>query len=136
MLYLSAFAMGVAGFNATLKHERLIGASFLASSGFSILHHANYTQTNYHGGPWIAFIDRCLARWCFVFALVKTYSLPFTWRTFVMYLSLLSGTVVYARFIYSHDKPYRRFVISKRAMLHAIFLHVMPSISVMLYNSK
>ena len=130
MLYFSSYAMGVAGFYSAVNKEPLLGGLLLASYGTSILHHANYTNTNYLGGPWVAWMDRVLARACWVVSVYKLYPLPLTWRTVISWLAAVSSPLAYFLIIYTYTKPYRPFVVSKRILLHACFLHILPSISV------
>lgn len=132
MLYFSAFAMGIAGYYATLNKEPLLGASFLTSFGLSVLHHANYTTTDYLGGPWVAWIDQIVARWCYLLCVLKTYPLPFNKLSMFMYAVMVIGPIVYYKILALYKSPYRPYMISKRLLLHAVFMHLLPSFAMML----
>lgn len=122
MLYLTSFGIGGVAYSALLKREKLLGAMYLVQYGISVLHHANYTRTNYLAGEWVARLDRLLARCIGVVLIYRALGMKRTAFLIVVSIINLCVPVIYfwkLRPVDENDN-YRPYVICTASKWHAV----------------
>lgn len=132
MLYLTSFGFGAVGYAFTLRRERTIGMAYLLLYGTSILHHANYTRTDYIAGPWVARIDRLLSKMITIIQVYRVLGKPITPRLVVCaLLGVFVGWIYYGK-LHCSDDPYQPNTICDKVKWHAV-MHISAILSGFLY---
>lgn len=128
MLYLTSFGFGVVAYRALLRREPVLGGIYLLQYGTSILHHANYTKTDYLAGEWIAKIDRLLARCIGSILLYRAFGMRQSPRFWVMvFFNVCVALIYYMRLSRLSDPPYRPYTFCTMSRWHAA-MHICGTI--------
>jgi hypothetical protein len=134
MLYLTSFGIGAVAYSALLRREKLVGTLYLVQYGASVLHHANYTRTNYLAGEWVARLDRFLARCIGVVLICRALGMKRTARLWLTVLINLCVPVIYFVKLRPTDdsEHYQPYVICTASKWHAV-MHLCTMVGGLLF---
>lgn len=123
MLYLTSFGFGAVSYVALLKRQKWLGLLFMMLYGTSVLHHANYTKTNYLLGSHVATLDKLLSRLIGITIFYKINTIRFNSRVGLAYaLNLMVPYIYYFRLCHTQG-PYEPFKVCTQSKWHAV-MHV------------
>lgn len=135
MLYLTSFGFGAVGYTAILQRQKTLGIAYLILYGTSILHHANYTRTDYIAGPWVARIDRLLSKIITAIQVYNVLGKPVTPRMVTCaLLGVVVGWIYYGK-LHCSDDPYQPNTICDKVKWHSV-MHILGVFIGFLYLSE
>ena len=121
MLFFTSFLFGPVALHACIKKKYFTSLLYMLQYGFSVLHHANYTNTDYLGGSIVAFTDKLLAKINYLRGALMIIKK----RDKILYTTIVYIPVVY--YTNMSKDCYKPYQLDSRVMWHAS-IHVCASI--------